>query len=75
MEGELMDDRKGMQMMETVPSEAVGAKALPSVTEVKHPGLGINGLRKVLRLGSHAFLRDPKQSSRMGEAEKEESRE
>jgi hypothetical protein len=48
--------------MKTVQSEAEAEKALPSVTEVKQPGLKINGLRKVLRLGSHAFLRDPKRS-------------
>ena len=50
--------------LETVPSEAVGGKAVPSVTEVEQPGLEINGLRKVFRLGPHTFRSRPQPKQR-----------
>jgi hypothetical protein len=49
--------------MKALPGESIGGNSVPSVTEVKQPGLEINGLRGVLRPGSHGFLGDPKRRS------------
>jgi hypothetical protein len=42
-------------MIKVLQSESIRAKAVPSGTEVRQPGLEINGLRQVIRLGSHTF--------------------
>jgi hypothetical protein len=50
------------EIQSAMQSDAVVTEVIQSDAEVTQVGLQINGLRGLRRLGSHAFLRDPRRS-------------